>query len=167
MTKIPLNDTADYTVLKAAVRQLQSALGGIDGAAAITGRSRSVLGDYQNPARDVWPPLDAVYDMETASGRGPVVTEALARLHGMILVTAPRGVGAGGDMVGRVTKLSKEACEAVGRVNEAFNAGGRITADEIRALNLLPELDEAIVAAIEMRNLLAVIEDGDGEGGDE
>lgn len=153
-----LNTAADYAALKIATRALQSGLGGVDGAASTTGLGRSTHGDYQNVSHETFVSLDTLYDMETVSSAGPVVTQTLARLHGKILVTAPVALGSG-DMMRRVMALSKEGCEAVSRVNEAFNSGARITASEIRDLQLLRELDEAIEKMAEMRSVLAVIEE--------
>lgn len=147
--RTPINNERDYLSLKAAARKLTSSVGGIDGAASVTGKSRSVHGSYQAPDDPTCMPLDVVYDLETTSPKGPLITEQLAALHGMMLITAPQ-VLSDGRMNQQVCAVSKECCEAISKINQAINEGGEITVQEIIELGLIEEGREGVKALLEI-----------------
>ena len=142
----------DYQALKAATRQLVNAAGGTVAAAAIT------RGDHQSISRygsahpdnaDRFMPIDVLADLESECEQ-PVLTKALARLSGHLLVQVPQVVRSG-TALGVVTAGAlKETSEVFVALADAMGDGRLCAAD---AVNVGREIDEALakLAALKLQ----------------
>lgn len=119
-----------YWGLKTAVRKLIAGLGGIDAAACESRVTRSLWGAYGNPNSPRFPPIDVVLDAEAECGR-PFVTEALARLHGYMLV--PMVVRGKGEVREHLARFAEEAGGTIAEGCRAL-ADEKLTAEEIESL---------------------------------
>lgn len=139
-----------YARIKSAFRRVVHAAGGQESAAMATRvAGHQTIGRYLRPHEPHFAPVDIVADLEADTGC-PDVTRVLADLAGCILIPKPPTAG-DAQWARELGALAKECGEALGRLGEAFSAGGRITADEIRELDLCREVAEAMeaLAAIE------------------
>lgn len=145
-----MRSEADYQGIKTAFRVLTNACGGVDGSDGYTRVHRSVLNDYGNINRQIFPPADVIADLEFATGL-PVVTRFLARLTGGVLVPVAPLVGQAiftvrlCDIGKRMASLFTDAAAAL--------ADGKITAQERE--QLIGDCDEAMSALAAARGLLA------------
>lgn len=127
--------------LHAATKLLIKAAGGIDPCAVLTGVSRSRLGQYAERGADheplAWMPLDRVAAIERFAAR-PLVTEALARLQGCVLMPVPAPLP--GGLAAQIAAVLTETGEAVRAIGVALG-DGVMTPDE--AARCIKEIDEA------------------------
>lgn len=151
--------------LKRACRALVEAAGGIEAAALMCRLGKSQIGDcisVNHPER--WLPADVVASLEdcTLGTPGwPQVTRHLARNAGLAVALlpvdgAPAFVGAA-----ELGAMAKEAGEALSRVAQAVAVGGCVTADEVRGLGLIKEIDEALAAMLRVRDGCVAILEGE------
>ena len=80
--------------LKAKVREAVERCGGVDGAGATAGRSRSTAGEWMNRQSPAFPPADCALALDEAmvsQGHMPPITAALARELGGTFVFLPEG----------------------------------------------------------------------------
>lgn len=149
----------DRLGLKAAFRRALKLAGGQESAAAITRGAHQSLNRYGNPSvPEQQAPIDVVADLERDIG-DPIVTRALADLAGFVLFPKPPA-GASPEWAAQIGKLAKEVGEVMTRLGEAVASGGTVTADEIRALRLRPEIAEAIAVLAGIDHILQSIEAG-------
>ncbi|MEW6092224.1 MAG: phage regulatory CII family protein [Pseudomonadota bacterium] len=149
-----------YRGIKAATRMLVRDAGGLELAAKVTRVERAALSRYENPAAEQFLPVDVLLDLEAANGEAHV-TRFLARAQGHVLIELPKldGTGAFGEHLGAI---AKECGEAIAVVGEALAAGGTITAEEVRELDILREIDEAVEKLMALRTALVHLEKQSG-----
>jgi len=150
----------DYLTLKAAVRRLVRICGGPHAAAAITRSDTSRLSRFGAPSEAMQAPVDVIADLEAEAG-APLVTRALADLSGYLLVPVP-AAAAGEIGPGELGALAKEAGEAISRLGEALAGDGRVSAAEIRRLNLRSEIRDALEILARIDESLKVKEAEEG-----
>jgi len=153
---------ATYRALKAAARMAIREAGGLESAAAVTRVERSSLSRYEQPGADLFMPADVMLDLDAANGV-PHLTRELARRLGHVLIELPRldGTGVWGRHLGDV---AKECGEAIAVVGAALSVGGTITAEEVRGLDILREVDEAIERLVVLKAALTRLEQDEGKG---
>lgn len=134
----------DYRTLKAATRRLVEAAGGATAAAEITRGAHQHMSAYgsANPDQaERFMPIDVVADLESETEQ-PILTKALAKLSGFLLVPEPKVVGSG-TALGLVTaKALKETSEVFVALADA-HGDGRICAADVAKIGR--EIDEAMV----------------------
>jgi len=145
-----------HLALKAAFRRLAKLAGGMESAASITRVSFGQIAKYGRVHDEQFAPLDVVADLEADTGEA-LVTRELAGLAGYLLIAKPPAQ-AGAAWIAAIGDVSREVGEVVGRCCEALNVGGRISATEIRELNLRGEVRDAMEALARIDAALAVVE---------
>lgn len=145
--QLPAND---YAAIKAATRQLIAHAGGAVAASAVTRGGHQNIGRYGSAQPDDgerFMPADVVADLESECGQ-PVLTRALAKLAGHILVPEPR-VARSGTALGSITgKALKETSDVFVALGEGLGDGAICAADAAR---IDAEIDEAIVKLLALR----------------
>lgn len=136
-----------YNRLKAATRRLIKCAGGVEAAAMDTRVSWANLSKYENiNAEGVFMPLDVIADLETATG-SYAVTEALAALHGAVLMHKP-AADRDGVMTAHIAKVLKETGETVEAVGASISDG---TIDRRERESIITQIDEAVHALMALR----------------
>lgn len=148
--------------IKAATRELQRAVGGVEAAAEITGKSKSQHGNYQNPNMPDFATVEAIADME-AVARGtpkfPQVTGLLCQLAGGVFVPLPEMPETDEAPALLVMRLASELGSVSASITDGLADNGRIDPHEaVASLRRLAEF-EGITA--QLRLLLQGIADGD------
>ena len=138
-----------YMALRAATRRLTKACGGLESAAAVTRTAVPTLSEYQIPHGRFFMPIDVVADLE-ADADDPIITRILARHANCVLLKLP-SAEADPNYFLRLSRIGKEVSEVFERASIAL-ADQHITAPEKSAL--VGEIDDAIVALSELRQLL-------------
>lgn len=135
-----LTTEEERRALKTGFRVLVQQAGGLEAAAAATRVNKTVLAaSYDQEAKDRFPALDVVADLERAAGV-PVVTRLLAGMHGLALVH-----------VEPISGCAISAMASVGQnSSEVFAAFGRALADGV-----ITEAERAVLRQ-EMLDLVAV-----------
>lgn len=152
-----------YRGIKAATRMLVRDAGGLELAAKVTRVERAALSRYENPAAEQFLPVDVLLDLEAANGEAHV-TRYLARAQGHVLIEMPRLEGTG-EWGAHLGAIAKECGEAISVVGAALSAGGEITAEEVRELDIRREVQEAIEKLAALDAALAALEKkGGGRG---
>jgi hypothetical protein len=152
-----IQHSADKQALKVAAKTLVRAAGGQEAAAEASTRVKrqQAFSDYGLPNTPDFMPIDVVADLEAvAHGTAgyPQVTRLLAARAGFALVALPSlDVAAVGDLHAAIGRYAKEQGEATGRACMAL-ADGKFCAADAHAV--IPELDDAIEAAVTLRALL-------------
>ena len=146
-----------YLSIKAGFRRLTKAVGGQESAASITRVDYQRIGRYGRPHEGMFPPVDVIADLEADAG-DPIVTRILAGLQGHILIPLPPA-DADPAWVAHLGALGKEAGEAIARLSEALADDGKITADEVRDMNLRDEVREAMEVLARIDKALLQIEE--------
>ncbi len=145
--QLPAND---YALLKAATRKLISHAGGAVAAAAVTRGGHQNIGRYGSAQPDDgerFMPADVIADLESECGQ-PVLTRALAKLAGFLLVPEPRG-GQAGTALGMITaRALKEISDVFVALAEAQGDGKLCAADAAR---IDAEIEEAIIKLLALR----------------
>lgn len=156
--QLPAND---YAALKAATRQLISHAGGAVAASAVTRGGHQNIGRYgsvQVDDAERFMPADVVADLESECGQ-PVLTRALAKLAGHVLVPEPR-VTRSGTALGTITAGAlKETSDVFVAIGEGLG-DGRLSGDD--AARIEREIDDAIVKLLALRlQVQAEVEGGE------
>lgn len=134
----------EYQAIKAATRRLVSAAGGPSAASDVTRGAHqhmSAYGSAHPDQADRFMPVDVVADLE-AQVEQPILTAALARLGGFLLVPQPRADRLGAALAIAAAKALKETSEVFVSVAER-SADGEICADDAAAIS--KEIDEAMI----------------------
>ena len=151
--------------IKRAVRSAIHVCGGIDGSAATVERSRSVVGDWNNLARAVFPSLDCALALdEIAVSRGdlPPIVTALARELGGVFVPNI-DVGADADSAsGLVLVLASRLGEVASETAQDIADDGVIDAEEADAI--LRKLDGLDRASAQFRHVVTAIRESGVQG---
>ena len=151
--------------IKRAVRAAIAVCGGIDGSAATADRSRSVVGDWHNLARPVFPSLDCALALdEIAVSRGdlPPIVVALARELGGVFVP---GIDPGAEQdsaPGLVMQLASRLGEVANETAADIANDGIIDAEEAEAI--LRKLDAMDRVSAQFRRVLTAIRESGVKG---
>ena len=140
----------DYKALKAATRRLVEASGGPSAAAEVTRGAHqhlSAYGSANDDQADRFMPVDVLADLECQVGQ-PLLTRALARLSGFLLVPAPKP-----DVTG--SALGIITASALKEISEVFVAladgmgDGKISTDDADKIG--KEIDEALAKLVALK----------------
>ena len=143
--------------IKRATRALVDSVGGGDRGAGLCRVRQQDLSDYGNRNQLArFMPADVIADLEGVADR-PFVTEALAREAGFGLFRLPDAAG-GGDWLEMLARLAKEGGDVMAQI--ALHAPDGITAPEVRASNLIGEIDEALAVLVNMRAAAVAVVEG-------
>lgn len=108
--------------IKRALREAISSCGGVDGAGATAGRSRSVAGDWHNLNKSIFPPLDCAFAIDEvclAEGqRAPILSAYAAELGHVCTPVGEVKVLAGG-LNSALVDASAEFGDIAGAVRDA------------------------------------------------
>jgi len=155
---------SDYVALKAATRQLVTAVGGGNEAAKATRVSQQVLSGYGSVGdehHERFAPADVIADLEAECGQ-PIVTRKLAELANCLLVQLPHGAG-NSAVTERSGRSAHEFGEVMSGVFGALANDGRITPDEAAPiLNDIRELMLELAGLAEAVKAAVVVERADG-----
>jgi hypothetical protein len=147
--------------IKRAVRAAIAVCGGIDGSAATADRSRSVVGDWNNLARPVFPSLDcalALDEIAVSRGELPPIAVALCRELGGVFVPH---IDPGADQSsapGLVMQLAVRLGEVAAETAADIANDGVIDPEEADAI--LRKLDAMDRVSAQFRRALLEIRDG-------
>lgn len=146
----------ELAALKAATRRVIAAQGGQISAALDFNLAQCTVSEYVNPKKlDRFIPIDRVALAERFTGK-PFITAELARLSGHVLIELPQLDG--DDVWSReLGAIAKEAGEAMHALGEAIAQGGTVTAEEIRNLKIVDELQDAIAALVHAKSMCEAV----------
>lgn len=143
-----LTTDEERRALKTGFRVLVQHAGGLEAAAAASRLNKTHLAaGYDQEAKDRFPALDVVADLERAAGK-PVVTKLLAAMHGLALVRVEPVTGCAMRAIASVGERSSEVFAAFGRAM----ADGAITQEDRAVLH--GELLDLVAAATEAAAML-------------
>jgi hypothetical protein len=123
--------------IKRAVRGAVALCGGIDGSAATADRSRSVVGDWNNRERAIFPSLDcalALDEIAVSRGELPPIVAALARELGGVFVPHIDGGADQDSALGLVMQLAARLGEVASETAADIANDGVIDAVEAEAI---------------------------------
>ncbi|UYN98382.1 MAG: hypothetical protein KIT02_10430 [Devosia sp.] len=156
--QLPAND---YAAIKAATRKLISHAGGPVAAAAVTRGGHQNIGRYGSAQPDDgerFMPADVIADLESECGQ-PVLTRALAKLGGHLLVPEPDVVKSGTALGSITAKALKETSDVFVALAEGLGDGRLCAADAAR---IEAEVEEAIIKLLALRfQVRAEVEGGE------
>lgn len=151
----------DYQALKAATRQLVTAAGGAVAAAAVTRGDHQSISRYGSAHPDNverFMPIDVLADLESECEQ-PVLTAALARLSGHLLVPVPAAARSGSLLGKAMARALKETSEVFVTLAEA-HADGQICAGE--AARVSKEINDALAMLVALKlQVQAEVETGE------
>ncbi len=130
--------------------------GGVEGAGRASGRSKSTAGRWSTTNEPDQPPLDAALAMDRVvmlQGRAPPILTAMARELGHVAIRlpdAPEGASAWHQGIGQV---SAQVGEAVQSICAALADDGDVSGREVRRLNIVGEIDDAIAEMVKLREM--------------
>lgn len=133
--------------IKRAVREAVSRMGGTEGAAATTGRTKSTAGRWMNLNEADLPPIDAAFAMDeilVASGAGPLILRAMARELGQSLVAQAESEADSGDFHLSLALISREAGELSAALAEGLRDGGLTKAEREKIRSEIADLQDAL-----------------------
>ncbi|ODT50289.1 phage regulatory CII family protein [Devosia sp. 63-57] len=145
--QLPAND---YAALKAATRQLVTHAGGAVAASAVTRGGHQNIGRYGSAQPDDgerFMPADVIADLESECGQ-PVLTRALAKLSGHLLVPEPSVVKSGTALGAITARALKETSDVFVALAEGWGDGRLCAADAARVEG---EIEEAIIKLMALR----------------
>lgn len=149
--------------LSLAARSAVESCGGVDGAAATTGRGRSTAGRWMNRNEPDQPPVDAALAMDLAvvlQGKAPPITSAMAAELGFALLRLPEGVCGSGEWHEAMGRLAGEVGDVMNRICSALADDNAVSAADVRRLNIVGEIDEAVQQLMTLRQLAVATIDG-------
>jgi hypothetical protein len=112
--------------IKRACRAAIGHCGGVDGAGATAGRSRSVAGDWNNRNAAIFPPLDCVLALDEVSmscGHRPELLHALAGELGLAVIALPQATGEADSLAMLLIDVVTETGELADKVRCALADG--------------------------------------------
>jgi hypothetical protein len=140
--------------LSAGSRSAVEQCGGVDGAAATSGRGRSTAGRWMSRNDPDQPPLDAALAMDQVvvlQGRIPPILSAYARELGHVAIRLPDAPDGSTGWHQSMGTVSSQVGEAMARICTALGDDGAVSAREVATLNIVGEIDGAIEALVAMR----------------
>ena len=144
--------------IKRGVRGAVALNGGVDGAAATAGRSRSVAGDWNGLNSGVFPSIDcalALDEVAVAQGKLPPIAVAYARELGGLFVPHIDVAADEGTAPALVMQLAVRLGDVAAVTGRAMANDGRVDAKE--AEQILHDLDEHDRVSRQYRALLSAI----------
>lgn len=150
--------------LKAATRELQRAVGGLEAAAEITGKGKSQHGNYQNLSMPDFATIEAIADMEAVAHGTPgfpQVTSLLCQMAGGVFVPLPEMPDTDEAPAMFVMRLASELGAVSGSITDGLADNGKIDPHEAEASLRKLATFERITA--QLRSVLQSIADG-GQG---
>ena len=146
--------------MKVAAGDAVEQCGGVDGAAATTGRGRSTCGRWLNENETDLPTIDSAVAMDRAiraQGRTPPIAAAMVRELGGEIVWLPDVDTRGrGDWLAVIGDLTRESSEAVAALCEALT--DRVI-DRRELAKVAVEFDQAISQLVQARAMVLAGED--------
>ena len=149
--------------LKVASKALVKAVHGTETAGEIAGMRQQRVSECTLPNCPTFFTIDQAQALEEAakgSPGWPHVTRALARNHGFALLPLPESAPGSGEWHRTISEVSREAGDAVGKVCEALADDGEVTSSDVKQLDLLNEIDEAIAALAKLRGMVVSVSEG-------
>lgn len=149
--------------LSAGTRSAVETCGGVDGAAATSGRGRSTCGRWINRNEADQPPLDAAVALDQVvvlQGRVPPILTAYARELGHVVIRLPDAADGPGEWHGLMADVASQVGEGMARVCQALGDDGAVGAGEVVKLRIVEEIEDAIEALARMRALAVAVRDG-------
>lgn len=146
--------------IKRAVRAGVDWCGGVDGAGATAGRSRSVAGDWHNLNHAALPPLDcalALDEVAVARGAAAPILSAYAAELGYVCIALPRAGEPECGITAALVSASAEFGDIAHAVRDATRDGRVNHAERGR---IIEQIDEAQASLAVMR---AAVTAGGGE----
>lgn len=138
-----------YLRLKSEFRALCAAIGGYEAAAEITRGTTATLHRHGDARRsDLFPAVDAVVDLEIATGR-PLVTAFLAQLQGYRLEPLERRPASGDGPMLETLTVVKEVGDFASAVHEMEADGVRTVTELERAIREGHDAAEAIQQSLD------------------
>lgn len=142
--------------LKRAIRAAIAIAGGIDGAAATVGKSRSLVGNWNNlnlPDTPCINDAQALDEVAAALGQAPAILTARAAELGYVAIRLP-DAGAGEDAVtGALIAASAEFGDIAAEVRDATRDGTLSARERDR---IVGQIDEAIASLAKMRAVVSL-----------
>ena len=138
--------------MKRGVRAAIGACGGVDGAGATAGRSRTTAGEWNNLAHPAFPPLDCALALDEAAiaqGKAPQIVRAFARELGGVFVPLPDTLADPESLAGLVMELTGR----LGDISEEMRAAladGVVEPDEARRLLELQHRHDEVSAQLRL-----------------
>ena len=151
--------------IKRAVRAAIAVCGGIDGSAATADRSRSVVGDWNNLTKPVFPSLDcalALDEIAVSRGELPPIVVALCRELGGVFVPNIDPGAEQGSAPGLVMQLASRLGEVASETAADIADDGVIDADEADAI--LRKLHEMDRVSAQFRQVVTAIRESGVKG---
>ena len=146
-----LTSEEERRALKTGFRVLVQHCGGLEAAAATSRCNKTIIAaGYDQEAKDRFPSLDVVADLERAAGE-PVITRLLAAMHGMALVHVEPISGCALRAMADVGEHASGVFAAFGRAM----ADGAITAAERETLRR--EMLDLVAVASEAAAILGKV----------
>lgn len=142
--------------LKVASKALVKAVHGTELAGEIAGMRQQRVSESTLPNCPAFFQVDQALAIEEAakgSASWPQVTRAMARHHGFALLPLPEIAPGAEELTRAVSDVARETGESVSKTLMAI-ADGDLSARDVRELNLIEELDEAIEAVARLRALV-------------
>lgn len=137
--------------IKQAVIEAVEVCGGVDGAAALVDKSRSLAGSWRNINQTDLPRVDDATKLDSvavAQGREPPVTSAMARELGGVFLPLPAADPCDAALPGHVMHLTTELGDLSRRVGEAL-ADGKVCRND--AAKIEREINDLIAVAVRAR----------------
>lgn len=152
-------------LLKAAAKDLVGAVGGIEAAAEILGKSKTTVGRWVNiNDEDYWMPVDAASDLERVThgtAKYPQMTREMCRQAGGVFVPLPDSAGGQGELRAGVMDMSSELGDVAREINKALG-DGKITVREETAIHR--QIDDLLAKAVELKQAVTLSVDRDAGG---
>ena len=145
---------------KKAARTLIEKVGGCEAAALFCRLGKSQLNDCCNPARPAFMPSDVIADLEEVAG-DPSYTRFLATLQAHALVRLPSPDTPETVFSALIARLAKEAGDLMAGVCHDLADDNEVSPREAR--RRLPDADELVRVAVELRAALNARADEDGK----
>jgi len=142
--------------IKRAGKALVAAAGGTVDAASLTGLRQQRVSECTLPNVPAFFAVDAVIALED-DARGsegwPQVTRAMARHHGFELLPLPAVALGESSWHRSLAEVSREVGDVVGKVVNSLANDGEVSPDEIRDMQIVEEIDDAIARLADLKGL--------------
>ncbi|MFN7028415.1 MAG: phage regulatory CII family protein [Sphingopyxis sp.] len=151
--------TPELARVKRAAKAAVELCGGVDGAAATTGKGRSTCGRWINRNDPDTPTLESALALDSIAvgmGHEPPITAAMARELGGAFMRLPDAPSVNSEWFERLGRFSSEVGDTMRGIAAAL-ADGRI--DDAERAEQIRQIDEVLAVAAEIR---AALDSGQG-----